>query len=197
MIEPQTLQQILVYGGAGAVLTVVGLAVGWLTHFHPAPTLAPAQPMQHPIDLNTALDIVLVKAMDSQAGMLERMQTLNVENARMAMEQLQLRRAKRGGFKRAATGQRRANGTYQKECRLCEDTSISDPTPAEIVLHSSHRRRRAHKPHTASSSDAQTASIDDAQSLDDGHVDEQDVIDEPNGGQRVECGDCGEPKVRV
>lgn len=92
-----------------------------------------------PVDLNGALEVVLVKALDSQTTMFEKMQKLNVENATLAMEMLAKQNAKRAGKARAKTGLRKRDGRFDRNCRLCKDPMIHDPSVAEIVAHSAHR----------------------------------------------------------
>jgi hypothetical protein len=80
--------------------------------------------------------------MQTQADMVERMNRLNVENAQLAIDRLQHRKKTKAGMKRSLGAGRNLDGTYKRDCRLCLDPFISDPTVAEIVEHSVHRQRR-------------------------------------------------------
>jgi hypothetical protein len=149
----------------------------------PAPHQHVSRETSAPLDLNGALETVLVKAMDSQTSMFERMQRLNVENAELALNGLQRRKYQRGGNKRAATAGR-LKGRFLRDCRLCVDPMIGDPTVAEIIEHSTHRSPRAAPKNVA---------VEDKGNRFEAHVDERTVQMGFDGIEQVECEDCGKP----
>jgi hypothetical protein len=172
----------LVAGISGALAALAGVGfVALSKRQRPLPQLPPSAPPAG-IDLNTALETVLVKAMDSQTNMFERMQKLNIENAQLALDSIQRRRYSKGGVKRAATAARTRRGKFERDCRLCEDPMIADPSVAEIIAHSTHKiARRPPAPAVA---------VEEKNGVIYGHVDERDVDTDASGRQQVECGDC-------
>lgn len=168
---------------------LLGLVYAWPRRMQPH-VHAPTSPPPAPIDLNTALETVLVKALDSQTAMFERMQKLNIENAQLALETLQRRRYSKGGTKRAYTARRKI-GRFQRDCRLCQNPMIGDPSVAEIIEHSTHREPR-NEPVNLSERDRPPprVAVEERDGVIIGHVDERDVDRDAQGNEQVECGDC-------
>lgn len=159
-------------------------------HVHQVP---PAPP-RVPVDLNTAIETVLVKAIDSQGNMMERMNRLNVENAQLAIDKLQQAGHRRGGAKRAAQARRTKRGVFAPECILCEDPMARDITPAQIIAHSEHRARRARRSQEEmrqareSNGGIQITETPDAVHA---RVDESLIQTAADGTEQIECADCG------
>lgn len=182
-------------GVSAGVSALFGVGVGALVSRGTSPKAhshVPAMPPPAPVDLNHALETVLVKAMDSQAGMMERMQKLNVENAQLAIEGVQRRRYSKGGSKRAATAGRGGSGKFLRDCRLCLDPMISDPTTAEIIEHSSHRLRRKRETERPEPAPRQLEiKYEDRGDHIEAQVPEGLVVTGQDGIEQVECPDCG------
>lgn len=173
----------LLVGGSAAI----SWATGWFLkgqsvppHEHqPAPT--PPAPR---VNLDNAVETVLVKSMEAQGNMFERMQRLNIENAELAMEAIQRNGFRRAGRKRANTAARTKTGTFRKNCRICDDPMVSDPTPAEIIAHSQHRTR-SKRPENF------PVAVEDKGDHLEAHVDERAIQVGPDGIEQIECPDCG------
>ena len=91
-----------------------------------------------PLDLTAAIETVLVKAVDSQMNLYERISRLTTENLQLALQAQQKSQKRVGGLLRSRGAPRNKRGQLQS-CRLCRDPSILDPTPAEILAHVNHR----------------------------------------------------------
>jgi ribosomal protein L14 len=106
----------------------------------PAPTSS--QPAG--IDLASALEIVLVKSVESQANMASKVGEVLTSQLVTLSEAFSTKFARKGGKARAAKAQRNPDGTYMRKnqtaCRLCRDAAIPDPTAAEIIAHVNHRQ---------------------------------------------------------
>jgi hypothetical protein len=93
--------------------------------------------------LGSALELVLVKSVESQANTAAKIGQLVTDNvaALAAMQQNAYTRAsrKRGGKIRAGSAKRNGGGQFVKGCRLCSDPSTADPTREEIIAHINHR----------------------------------------------------------
>lgn len=107
------------------------------------PQTLPVPAAPTPVDLNQALEIVLVNSVKSQAetaaaigqAVVGQLQTMSeIQQALFSM-----RRVRNGGRKRAATAVRdRGRFAKAKTCRLCANPSISNPTRQEILDHVNH-----------------------------------------------------------
>ena len=170
-----------------------GMLVRARVQMRQIPPVAMPPSIQPPIDLNGALETLLVKAVSSQCDMMERIGHLNQENVKLAAETLMSGARRVGGKLRAKTGAKNAKGRYVNACRLCEDPNIFDPSAVEIMSHANHRPRARKR--------VQSSLFSAAKQLPDGvtvhddhveaHIDEAELIDEPHGaGQRVECAAC-------
>lgn len=131
------------------------------------------------IDLNAAIETILVKGMNSQMELLSRINNLMVENVQLVAS-MQTRVARRtGGRIRSRTGTRGTDGQMKANCRLCKDPMLTDPTATEIVEHATHRpptylsppKRRAPKPARP-------------------EISETEIIRAPDGAEITECQDC-------
>lgn len=145
------------------------------------PSFPPMPPPSNaPLDLNAAMETILVKSMDSQAGMLERINKLNAENATLAVDLLTRRGAIRAGKARAAKGRRDSKGRMASNCRLCANPMIHDPTSAEIISHSVHRAGGNLK----ITEEGKAVTV---------HLPESEVLTAPDGSQQIEddCVECG------
>jgi hypothetical protein len=167
-----------------AALGLLAVGQGLLVFFmgRKPPALPPItiQTPDSKVDLNSAMETVLVKSMEAQGTMLERINRLNAENATLAVDLLQKRSAVRAGKIRARTGKRDAKGRMQANCRLCANPMISDPTSAEIVNHSVHRA-------------GGNVKVTEKNGTLFAHVQENDVLTRPDGDLQVEddCETCG------
>lgn len=115
--------------------------------------------------------------------MFEKLQKLNIENATLAMEAIQRNGYRKAGRRRAGTAARTPKGKFAPDCRLCEDGLLSDPTPAEIIAHSGHRRHRKRE--------IAPVAVEDKGDHFEAHVDERDILTGADGVQQIECPDCG------
>ena len=178
-MNPQ-MTQFLIYGAVG-LLTLINCALFIRrspSSTPPGSQLLPGPEQRAPIDLNTAMETVLIKAVEQQGAMFERINKLNIENATLAADLLTREGRRRSGKIRAGGARRRRGGQFNRNCRLCSHPMISDPTVAEIVAHSGHRV----------GADLQVTESNGAVSV---HVPEAD-LDGP-GGDRIEdsCPTCG------
>ena len=129
------------------VATLVNVAV-----FLRRPRASSAPPASVPdlgqssrLDINAAMETVLVRAVEGQASMFERIMKLNTENAAMAADMLVRDRNRRAGRTRAKGALRSRDGIFKRNCRLCQNPMISDPTVAEVVAHAGHRVGADHR----------------------------------------------------
>lgn len=104
----------------------------------PAQNQQPTSTPPAPLDLTSAIETVLVKAVDSQMNLYERISRLTAENLQLALAAQQKSQKRLGGMLRSRGAARNRRGQLV-QCRLCHNPAISDPTPAEIVAHVNHR----------------------------------------------------------
>jgi hypothetical protein len=144
-----------------------------------------------PIDLTSAIETVLVKAVDSQMNLYERISRLTTENLQLALAAQQKSQKRLGGIIRSRGASRNRRGQLV-QCRLCSNPAISDPTPSEILAHVNHRVPR------------QPAPPDDPPPVDDGveypyavrdgavHVDvpAEHIQTDAQGNEVLECEGC-------
>lgn len=171
---------ILIAGAVeGAVL--VAAATWRLTRPPVPPTIVvpPASADPSRVDLNGALETVLVKSMDSQGEMLSRINTLNVENAKLAVEMFQRRSNRRAGQKRADTGKRNGKGQLMRNCRLCQNAALPDPMLSEIVEHATHNGPAPKNVGVRVDADAVRVAVDERQ-----------IQAHPDGSEVIECPEC-------
>jgi hypothetical protein len=142
-----------------------------------------------PIDLTAAIETVLVKAVDSQMNLYERISRLTAENLQLALQAQQKSQKRVGGLIRSRGAARNRRGQLV-QCRLCSNPAIPDPTPAEIVAHVNHRTPA--KPSPADPPPADEPEFPYA--VRDGavHVDvpESAVETDAQGNEVVECAGC-------
>lgn len=109
----------------------------------PLPSL-PAPYLPEPVNLNQALELVLVNAVKSQAETAAAI-TQAVTSSLSTLSEIQAsvftrRRLKRGGERRAAGANRGKNGRFERgsRCRLCVNPMLKDPTVEEVRAHATH-----------------------------------------------------------
>lgn len=106
----------------------------------PAPPAKPAA-----LDLNAALDVFAVKAVEKQTEFAAMMHQQTLElvqlNAEITRNLVRTGGKRLGGRVRAKTAKRDARGRMRADCRLCENPSIVDPTADEIIRHATHSQR--------------------------------------------------------
>jgi hypothetical protein len=157
-----------------------------------APAPAPASPA--PIDLNSLIETLLVKAVDSQVGLYERITRLTNENLQLALDRNRRSQKRIAGATRARAASRNGRG-QMVQCRLCHNPAIFDPTPAEIIAHQSHRAPAPRPPDEPPEPDTPEFPY----TVRDGavHVDvpESAVQTDAQGNEVLECAGCakGEP----
>jgi hypothetical protein len=110
---------------------------------------APAPSQVEPLNLNAALEVVLVKSVESQAAIAAKIgdvvaaQLSSLSNFQQNVYERAAK--KRGGRSRAANANR-INGKFAPgshyDCRLCKDPTIADPLASEIMDHMKHNSRR-------------------------------------------------------
>jgi hypothetical protein len=148
----------------------------------PPPPAVPATSL----DLGTALQIVLVDSVKSQAETAKSIGQLVTDNVRALseMQQDSYKRAtrRRGGQIRAGSAKRKS-GKFARGCRLCDDAATSDPTKEEIIAHINHRN-----PSLNYRLEGNAVHVD---------VPESDVEIDAQGNQVVECPDCQSGKAHV
>lgn len=99
-----------------------------------------------PLDLNTAIETILVKSLDSQATLAGKIgELVTTQIGSLAQAQIDLAhkmRSRRGGKTRASTGARASNGRFSKgsktDCRLCRNPFHPTPTVEEVRAHATH-----------------------------------------------------------
>lgn len=133
--------------------------------------MLPAPSLPEPVNINQALELVLVGAVKSQAETAAAITTA-VTASLSTLSEIQAavftrRRLKRGGERRASAANRGKNGRFEKgvRCRLCANPMIKDPTVEEVKAHATHES---------------------------GHLyatDEQ-LQTRPDGQEVIECPDC-------
>jgi len=118
--------------------------MAWFKRTYPLPPLPPSN-QPGPVDLNQALETILVKSVESQASLAGKISEMIAGSigqlAQAQQEHIDRVRARRGGRKRAATGIRSSNGMFLpmvKGCRLCRNPGVHNPTPSEIIEHQKH-----------------------------------------------------------
>lgn len=103
----------------------------------PAPPAPPAA-----LDLNKALDVFAVKAVEKQTEFAAMMHQQTLElvqlNAEITRNLVRTGGKRLGGKVRAKTAKRDARGRMRPDCRLCENAAITDPSADEIRAHMSH-----------------------------------------------------------
>jgi hypothetical protein len=150
-----------------------------------SPPPAPASPATT-LDLGAALEIVLVKSVESQASVATQIGQLVTDNVRALseMQQDSYKRAsrRRGGQIRAGSAKRKS-GKFARGCRLCDDAAVSDPTKEEIISHINHRN-----PSLNYRLEGNAVHVD---------LPESEIETDSQGNQVVECPDCQSGKAHV
>jgi hypothetical protein len=149
--------------------------------FHRRSSVVPATaqlPPAAPVDLAQALEIVLVKSVQSQADTASKIGQLITDNVKALaeMQQSAFKRAsrQRGGRIRAGSAKRQG-GRFTRGCRLCENPMIADPRREEIIAHTNHTTTLHYR--------EENGAI-----LVDVPADEVQV--DAQGNQVIECADC-------
>jgi hypothetical protein len=157
----------------------------------PGPDQLPAStPPAAPLDLGHAIETVLVKAVESQMSLYERISRLTAENLQLALAAQAKSQKKLGGMLRARGAKRNSRG-QMVQCRLCHNPAIADPTPAEILAHVNHRvPAKPHSPDDPPPADEPEypyAVRDGAVHVD---VPEAHVQTDSEGNEVLECAGC-------
>lgn len=132
------------------------------------PSSVPGPYLPAQVDLNQALEMVLVSSVKSQAetaAMISRAVTESLVGlSEIQQAVFSHRRIRNGGRKRAQTAVRGGNGRFKSGCRLCQNAQIQNPTIQEIQAHATHESGLSAKA--------------------------EEIQVRPDGAEVIECADC-------
>jgi hypothetical protein len=132
------------------------------------------------LDLASALEIVLVKSVESQAQLASKISEMVVNQLETMTTVFARRLGQRGGRANAARAKRNKAGQFLRKsgCRLCANPAVSNPTADEIRAHINH----------------EDPSINYRVEADGVHmnVDEAQIQTDAQGNQVVECAECAQ-----
>jgi hypothetical protein len=140
--------------------------MSWFHRKEQLPAVLPP-PSSSPVDINHALEIVLVNSVQSAAQTASTIGAMVGDQLKALVEIQQAlfsrRRLSTGGRKRAKTAVRGEQGRFERGCRLCKNPAIKDPVPDEIRAHATHGY----------------------------HADESQIVRDPaDGSEVIECAEC-------
>jgi hypothetical protein len=133
------------------------------------------------VDLASALEIVLVKSVESQGQLASKISEMVVNQLETMTTLFARRLGQRGGRARAAQAKRNKTGQFLKKgngCRLCANPGISNPTADEIRAHINHE-----DPNINYRIEGGAVHMD---------VDETQIQTDSQGNQTVECAECAQ-----
>jgi hypothetical protein len=157
-----------------------------------APSSAPSAPSQQ-LDLATALEIVLVKSVESQATLAQKISDMVVGQLETMTTVFARRLGSRGGRANALKngGKRNHKGQFTQRrgaCRLCDNPAIADPTADEIRAHATHQYQPAELPALPYRTEGNKLIAD---------VNFEQVQTDAQGNQIIECEDCQSGKAHT
>jgi hypothetical protein len=98
---------------------------------------APA-PSQLPLDINAAIESLLVKGVENQGILFERINKIVADSLQVALDIQQKSRKRLGGELRARSARRERGRFVKNACYLCRDPTFARPTAAMIRAHAEH-----------------------------------------------------------
>ena len=134
-------------------------------------------PQAKAIDLDRALETALVKSVESAGASQEKTASILFGFMDRAADMAFRRSRSPGGRARAKTAKRQG-GRFIRNCRLCKNPSLPNPTVEEIFEHAKH--------------DSEVLDVEVLNNRVVAHVNE-DAVQEVNGEERIECDGCEVP----